>query len=107
MSDSPKTPLDDLDLPRQNGELVFTAPWEARAFGLAVALSQQGVYAWKEFSQALAAHTAAAQTQGKAEAYYQRWLESLEHLALEKGLVQQGELAARMAELEAQDEHKH
>ena len=25
-------------LPRKNGELVFEAPWEARAFGLAVAL---------------------------------------------------------------------
>lgn len=107
MSTAPETPLDQPDLPRQNGELLFTAPWEARAFGLAVALSQQGVYAWKEFSQALAAHTAAAQTQGEAEAYYQRWLESLEHLALEKGLVTAAELAARTAELEAQDNHPH
>ncbi|MCC7263474.1 MAG: nitrile hydratase accessory protein [Candidatus Latescibacteria bacterium] len=107
MSDSPKTPLDDLDLPRQNGELLFTAPWEARAFGLAVALSQQGVYAWKEFSQALAAHTATAQEQGEAEAYYERWLESLEHLAREKGLIQPEEVAARMAQLAAQDDHPH
>ncbi len=102
-----ETPLDELDLPRHNGELLFTAPWEARAFGLAVVLSQQGVYAWKEFSQALAAHTAAAQTQGEAEAYYQRWLESLEHLACEKGLIQPEELAARMAQLTAHDDHEH
>ena len=26
-------------LPRKNGELVFEAPWEGRAFGIAVALS--------------------------------------------------------------------
>lgn len=107
MSTAPETPLDQPDLPRQNGELLFAAPWEARAFGLAVALSQQGVYAWKEFSQALAAHTASAQTQGEAEAYYQRWLDSLEHLALEKGLVTAAELEARTAELAAQDDHPH
>ena len=103
----PAAHLDDLDLPRQNGELVFAAPWEARAFGLAVALSERGVYAWGEFSRELAEQIAAGEEQGEAEGYYQRWLESLEHLALEKGLVQQGELEARMAELEAQDEHQH
>lgn len=107
MSDAPKTPLDQPDLPRQNGELLFTAPWEARAFGLAVVLSQQGIYAWKEFSQTLAMQTTTAQEQGETEAYYQRWLESLEHLACEKGLIQPEEVAARMAELAAQDDHPH
>ncbi len=29
-------------LPRKNGELVFAAPWEGRAFGLAVLLSEKG-----------------------------------------------------------------
>ena len=103
MASSPEVRLDELDLPRQNGELVFAAPWEARAFGLAVALSEQGLYAWKEFSQTLAAQTAA----GQEEEYYERWLESLEHLALEKGLVQPEELATRMAQLAAQDDHPH
>ncbi|MBI2506427.1 MAG: nitrile hydratase accessory protein [Candidatus Latescibacteria bacterium] len=106
MSGARETRLDDLDLPRQNGELLFAAPWEARAFGLAVALSERGVYVWKEFSQALAAQTA-AQPPGEPEHYYERWLESLEHLALEKGLVHPEELATRMAELEAQDDHPH
>lgn len=105
MSTGPERPLDELDLPRQNGELVFAAPWEARAFGLAVALSEQGIYAWGEFSRELAAQTAAAQ--GEAESYYERWLESLEHLALEKGLVQPEELETRMAQLAAQDDHSH
>ena len=31
-------------LPRENGELVFQAPWEARAFGLAVALNEKDLY---------------------------------------------------------------
>jgi nitrile hydratase accessory protein len=106
MSDR-ETHLDDLDLPRHNGELVFAAPWEARAFGLAVALSEQGVYAWGEFSRELAAQIAAGEAPGETEGYYDCWLESLEHLVLEKGLVKPEELAARMAELAAQDDHKH
>src|SRR5581483_11355715 len=40
-------------MPRKNGELVFAAPWEGRAFGLAVALSDQGLYNWEEFRQSL------------------------------------------------------
>jgi hypothetical protein len=31
-------PLDDESLPRDNGELVFEAPWQARALAIAVAL---------------------------------------------------------------------
>ena len=44
-------------VPRQNGALVFAAPWEARAFGMAVALNDSGLYEWRDFSQSLAAQT--------------------------------------------------
>ena len=40
-------------LPRKNGELVFEQPWESRAFGLAVGLSEAGVLPWPEFREAL------------------------------------------------------
>ena len=30
--------------PRSNGELVFAAPWESRAFGLAMALHDGGLF---------------------------------------------------------------
>lgn len=43
-----------LAVPRNNGELVFDAPWESRAFGLAVGLSQAGLLAWDTFRAALA-----------------------------------------------------
>ena len=33
-------------LPRSNGELIFNEPWEARAFGMAVAMESQGTYQW-------------------------------------------------------------
>jgi nitrile hydratase accessory protein len=95
-------------LPRKNGELVFAAPWEARAFGLAVALNEAGVYPWHDFSQGLAAETAALEQQGTPASYYERWLETLEKLAITRGLVSLDELDARTAEyaFRAHDEHE-
>ena len=87
-----------LALPRQNGELLFAAPWEARAFGLAVALNEGGVYAWREFSQGLAAETASAEQHGVPSSYYERWLEALEKLAITKGVVTRQELDLRTRE---------
>ena len=33
-------------MPRSNGELVFDAPWQSRAFGMAVSLSRAGYFSW-------------------------------------------------------------
>ena len=60
-------------LPRENGELVFQAPWEARAFGLAVALNEKESYEWREFSAELAAKIAAAEQNNDPSSYYARW----------------------------------
>src|SRR2546425_9123665 len=84
-------------LPRQNGELVFAAPWEARAFGLAVALNEAGVYPWRDFSQGLAAETAALEQHGVQVSYYERWLETLEKLAIARGLGTPQEVGTRPA----------
>ena len=43
----------DVALPRLNGELVFSAPWEGRAFGMAIALMDGGQYRWEEFRDRL------------------------------------------------------
>ena len=94
-------------LPRKNGELVFEAPWEARAFGLAVALNEAGVYPWRDFSQGLAAETAALEQQGTSASYYERWLETLEKLAIARGLVTLDELDARTAEYAFSAHHEH
>ncbi len=89
---------EQIALPRQNGELVFAAPWEARAFGLAVVLNEAGVYPWRDFSQGLAAETAAAEQHGVPASYYERWLETLAKLAIARGLVTPEELDTRTAE---------
>jgi nitrile hydratase accessory protein len=94
-------------LPRQNGELVFAAPWEARAFGIAVALNEGGVYPWRDFSHQLAMEIAAAERQGVPSNYYERWLAAIEKLALAKGLITPVELEKRTAECASgmYDEH--
>ena len=85
-------------LPRKNGELVFEAPWESRAFGLAVAMSDQEQYAWEEFRQRLIAEIGAADASGSAASYYERWLAAFESLLVERGFVSREELERRTAE---------
>jgi nitrile hydratase accessory protein len=88
-------------LPRANGELVFEAPWEGRAFGIAVALNEQDVYPWRSFRDALVHQIAADEMAAKETTYYERWLASLETLLLQQGLLTKEELDARHAEYES------
>jgi len=92
-------------LPRQNGELVFASPWEARAFGLAVALNERDAYPWRDFSQGLAQEIAAAESAGDASTYYERWLETLEKRVVANGLVAREELDAMIAVQALHDDH--
>jgi nitrile hydratase accessory protein len=90
----------DLDgLPRKNGELVFEAPWQSRAFGMVVALNQLGALAWPEFRQRLVDEIAGA---GEHE-YYASWLSAIERLVLEHRLLTPNELSRRTAEFAAMD----
>lgn len=66
-----------LAVPRSNGELVFDAPWQSRAFGMAVGLSQAGLFTWDTFRAALAKAIADKGQLGVDE-YYARWLDALE-----------------------------
>ena len=96
-------------LPRENGELIFQAPWEARAFGLAVALNENDLYEWREFSAELAATIAAAEQNNDPSNYYARWIASLEELVIARGLISREQLDARTAECAAgiHDDHDH
>jgi nitrile hydratase accessory protein len=90
-------------LPRKNGELVFNAPWESRAFGMAAALYEQGLYQrWDEFRDRLIAEISAWEgrhrERGEPWNYYERWLAALERLLVEKGLLSKEEIDLRAAE---------
>ncbi len=80
---------------RLDPERVFSAPWEARAFAIAVQLSEAGVFTWDEFRAHLIeeigesdrVRMASGGTAEPGEHYYEHFLHALEHLLEEKGIV--------------------
>lgn len=88
-------------VPRKNGELVFDAPWQSRAFGMVVGLHQKGLFQWDEFKDLLIAAVASPITDPDATPatiYYRQWLHALEALLVAKGLVSSTDLATRAEE---------
>jgi len=92
-------PLFDLPrLPRDDGGPVFAEPWQAQAFALAVKLSEQGHFTWKEWAATLAEELQAAARRGEPDdgsRYYEHWLTALERLVTAKGLTDQNALVTR------------
>jgi nitrile hydratase accessory protein len=62
--------------PRSNGELVFAAPWEGRAFALAVAVVEHAGLGWDTFRRRLIEAIAAQPDRP----YYESWTVALESL---------------------------
>jgi nitrile hydratase accessory protein len=85
-------------LPRDDGGPVFAEPWQAQAFALAVKLSEQGLFTWKEWAAALANELQAAARRGEPDdgsRYYEHWLAALETLVTAKGLADPTALRTR------------
>jgi nitrile hydratase accessory protein len=106
--------FDDDDLagpPRSNGELVFEAPWESRAFGLAVALHDAGVVEFEAFRARLideiGAWVRAHQGSQSGYRYYEHWLAALERTVLTHELVDDAGLDAAREAIEHEWAHDH
>ena len=85
-------------LPRDEGGPVFAEPWQAQAFALAVRLSDQGYFTWKEWAATLADELKAAADRGEPDdgsRYYEHWLAALERLVTSKRLANSAELLQR------------
>ena len=85
-------------LPRDAGGPVFAEPWQAQAFALAVRLSAEGHFTWKEWTETLASELSAATERGEPDdgsRYYEYWLSALERLVQSKGLLEAAALAER------------
>lgn len=87
-----------LAIPRKDGEPVFAAPWQGRAFGLAVATAQGPQ--WDAFRERLIAEIAASEALAEPSDYYGDWLRAFESYLEASGLVTTAELAERTAEFE-------
>src|SRR3954462_10192808 len=111
-------------LPRSNGELVFEAPWQARAFGggvgllqarafgVAVGLVQSQGLDWEAFRSRLIQQIAAWESTHRSAPsdsyeYYEHWLAPLERLVLETGMLSAADLDAEIAQIAEADLHDH
>ena len=98
--------------PRSNGELVFAEPWESRAFGMAVTLSDAGAFGWDAFRDRLVARIGAWEAAHGVDdpsfRYYEHWLAALEDVLVGTGRLGAGDVAVRsevLAERPAGHDH--
>ena len=83
-------------IPRGPEGPVFREPWEAEAFAMALALHERGLFAWSEWTAALADEIKRAQAEGDpdtGETYYRHWLAALERIVAKKGITDAASLA--------------
>ena len=96
--------------PTDDGEIVFSEPWEAHAFAMAVRLHEQGLFTWPQWAATLADEITRAQQAGDPDTgarYYHHWLAALErHLpgaALEHGARGQWIVGGKTLEQRCED----
>ena len=76
--------------PRDNGELVFDAPWQARALALALAVVENAELPWDAFRSRLIEAIADA----PERPYYESWAAALEYLVVSSGMATPADLDA-------------
>lgn len=92
---------------------IFTAPWQARTFGIAVALRDgAGAIDWPDFQARLIeavnetpaeAYEGTDRAESVRETYYEQWSAALERLLVDDGLLDGGALHDRAAEFATGD----
>jgi nitrile hydratase accessory protein len=78
-------------LPRDNGELVFDAPWQGRVLAMALAVVEERGLEWDDFRRRLIAAIEA----DPSRPYYESWTVALTDLVVDVGIVTDDEVAAR------------
>ncbi len=80
-------------LPRENGELVFDAPWQGRVLGMALAVVQERGLEWDDFRERLIAAIDADPTRP----YYESWTAALSELVVDLGIADADDVDGRAA----------
>lgn len=93
-----------------DGDMVFTEPWEAKAFAIVVTLSQTGYFTWSEWVDCFAEHVAKATSieaaGGVPKTYYEQWVDAAESILVSKGITSAEQLVARrLGALQAATKH--
>ncbi len=84
--------------PRRNGELVFDAPWQGRAFGMAIGVVERLGLEWKVFQERLISEIA----RHPEAPYYDSWVAALETLIVDYGAVTAAEIDTAQQAIRAQ-----
>lgn len=88
-------------VPRRNGEPVFDAPWQSRAFGMVLALHEQGHYPWNDFKARLIDQITRADRNASnpdAPGYYDHFVAAFTRLLVENDFLDEGDLDRRTRE---------
>jgi nitrile hydratase accessory protein len=99
--------------PRSNGELLFDAPWESRAFGIGVALAEAGTFTFADLQHALIRSIAEWEALDRPDHeyhYYECWLSAVERLVTGTGDILLADVDALAAEIESRPpghDHDH
>lgn len=98
--------------PRLNGELVFEAPWQSRAFGVTADLVESGCFSWEDFRTRLIAAIGAWESTDDIDRptwdYYTCWTKALEQILSDLTLLDEEELDLRaVAYAERPHGHDH
>jgi nitrile hydratase accessory protein len=106
--------LDILKQSKGEADAAFSEPWMARAFALALALSEKGLFSLKDFHAALIESIGRHEKDGCIAAetdYYTHWLEVLTALLRGRDLLSDDILTAAedavVTEAAARKEHQH
>jgi nitrile hydratase accessory protein len=98
-----------MNLPRDNGELVFHTPWEGRIFAMAVLMLQKGIYPWKTFIGKFAEEIGEAERQHPetdiVATYYHHWVQAFEKTLIEKDVLAHEQLETRTHEFSSGQRH--
>lgn len=91
-------------------EKPFSEPWQAQAFAITLKLHETGVFTWPEWAEYLSKEIANSQKpdENHIDNYYLHWLNALEKITLDKGLVLGSEVIDRKQRWkEAAENTKH
>lgn len=110
MTHSSASPSHSHEPPSQPDELIFQAPWEARAFALVNQLTADNHYSWSEWTTYLINEISATEKESPgSKPYYEHWVNACEKLLAVKGILTPETIQHKISELLAERdvEHKH
>lgn len=93
-------------IPKDEGGIIFNAPWEGRAFALVVNLHKAGTFEWEDWVKTFSDEIAKVETgSGPQQSYYECWVAALQKILVKNDVMTDPEFASFQAETVADWPH--